>query len=264
MRADAWTRGDRPSLFSSSTERRGINPLANDVAQDARKRRDDPQSFTAAVGGLLSSRGWRQRAAMGAVFGEWERIVGADLAAHTKPESFDDGELVVSADSPAWATQVRLLAPDLLRRLGAELDHAAPASAADDRSRGPLCVDSALMTPWCRSGVVPMSRGRQIVWRRWPLGALYRRQCGMDVVGCTGRARHVPLSPQRVLVTPAKIDSGHAGKLPGSAAGMAARLVRARRARPDQGARPAPGGLSAPSEAGWSGIVLRCRVDHGP
>jgi predicted nucleic acid-binding Zn ribbon protein len=60
---------------------------------------------------------------MGAVFGEWERIVGLDLAAHTKPEAFDDGELLVSADSPAWATQVRLLAPDLLKRLGAELGH---------------------------------------------------------------------------------------------------------------------------------------------
>jgi len=75
------------------------------------------------MGGLLSSRGWRQRAAMGTVFGEWKRIVGADLAAHTKPESFDEGELLISADSPAWATQVRLLAPDLLRRLGAELGH---------------------------------------------------------------------------------------------------------------------------------------------
>lgn len=60
---------------------------------------------------------------MGTVFGEWQRIVGADLAAHTKPEAFEDGELLVSADSPAWATQVRLLAPDLLRRLGAELGH---------------------------------------------------------------------------------------------------------------------------------------------
>ena len=39
----------------------------------------------------------------------------------TKPESFADGELVVTADSTAWATQVRLLAPQLVRRLAAEL-----------------------------------------------------------------------------------------------------------------------------------------------
>jgi predicted nucleic acid-binding Zn ribbon protein len=60
---------------------------------------------------------------MGTVFGEWERIVGAEVAAHTKPEQFNDGELTISTDSSAWATQVRLLAPDLLRRLGAELGH---------------------------------------------------------------------------------------------------------------------------------------------
>jgi predicted nucleic acid-binding Zn ribbon protein len=73
------------------------------------------------MGGLLSARGWRQRAAVGAVFGGWAEIVGPQLAAHTKPESFEDGELVVLADSAAWATQVRLLAPQLLRRLAEEL-----------------------------------------------------------------------------------------------------------------------------------------------
>ena len=32
-----------------------------------------------------------------------------------------DGELAVTAESTAWATQVRLLAPQLVRRLNAEL-----------------------------------------------------------------------------------------------------------------------------------------------
>lgn len=81
----------------------------------------DPQPLTAAMGGLLSARGWRQRAAVGAVFGRWAEVVGAEVAAHTRPAAFENGELVVIADSAAWATQVRLLAPQLLRRLGAEL-----------------------------------------------------------------------------------------------------------------------------------------------
>jgi len=58
---------------------------------------------------------------MGAVFGNWPEIVGPELAAHTKPESFNDGQLTVLADSDAWATQLRLLAPQLLKRLGQEL-----------------------------------------------------------------------------------------------------------------------------------------------
>jgi predicted nucleic acid-binding Zn ribbon protein len=128
-RADAWARGERPSAAarppqpsSDSSERKGV--AASGLLSpgwSARPRREDPQSLNAAVGGLLSARGWRQRAAVGAVFGGWAEIVGPQLAAHTRPESFDDGELVVSADSAAWATQVRLLAPQLLRRLAEEL-----------------------------------------------------------------------------------------------------------------------------------------------
>ena len=57
---------------------------------------------------------------MGQVFGNWPEIVGPQLAAHTHPESFDDGELTVIADSDTWATQVRLLSPQILKRLAEE------------------------------------------------------------------------------------------------------------------------------------------------
>jgi predicted nucleic acid-binding Zn ribbon protein len=86
-----------------------------------RPRRDDPQVLGQAIGGLLDHQGWQQRAAIGSVFGRWAEIVGRDLAAHTQPDAFADGELAVTADSTAWATQVRLLAPQLVRRLNAEL-----------------------------------------------------------------------------------------------------------------------------------------------
>jgi hypothetical protein len=145
-RADAWARGERPrggpggyggpggngGTGSPPVSRGGLGGIAPpgaplDAALSAvpgwstRPRREDPQPFNAALGGLLSARGWRQRAAVGGVFGSWAEIVGPQLAAHTRPESFDDGELVVLADSDAWAAQVRLLAPQLLRRLGEEL-----------------------------------------------------------------------------------------------------------------------------------------------
>ncbi|MBV9094860.1 MAG: DUF721 domain-containing protein [Streptosporangiaceae bacterium] len=86
-----------------------------------RARNEDPRPLTSAIDSLLDDRGWQQRAAIGSAFGRWAEIVGQDLAAHTHPDSFADGELVVTADSTAWATQVRLLAPALLRRLNAEL-----------------------------------------------------------------------------------------------------------------------------------------------
>ena len=50
-------------------------------------------------------------------------IVGAEVAAHCSPEGWSDGVLTVRADSTAWATQVRLLAPDLIKRLAEEVGH---------------------------------------------------------------------------------------------------------------------------------------------
>jgi predicted nucleic acid-binding Zn ribbon protein len=58
---------------------------------------------------------------VGSVFGRWPEIVGAEMAAHTRPDRLDGDELVVIADSTAWATQVRWLAKDLIRTLNAEL-----------------------------------------------------------------------------------------------------------------------------------------------
>lgn len=84
-------------------------------------RGGDPQRFGAAIRQLLAERGWEQRAAVGGVFGNWPGIVGPDLAEHTRPEKFEDGELTVVADSTAWATQLRLLTKTLIRRLNEEL-----------------------------------------------------------------------------------------------------------------------------------------------
>jgi predicted nucleic acid-binding Zn ribbon protein len=86
-----------------------------------RQRRDDPQPLAAAIGGLLEAEGWALAAATGSVFGRWAQIVGPELASHTAPETLADGELTVSADSTAWATQLRLLAGQLVRRLNSEL-----------------------------------------------------------------------------------------------------------------------------------------------
>jgi predicted nucleic acid-binding Zn ribbon protein len=66
-------------------------------------------------------RGWETPAAVGGVFGRWGELVGPEMAAHCTPEQFADGQLVVRTDSTAWATQVRLLTPMIVRRLNAEL-----------------------------------------------------------------------------------------------------------------------------------------------
>ena len=54
---------------------------------------------------------------MHGVFARWSALVGNEVAQHAHPESFADGRLVVRTDSTAWATQMKLLAGDLVRRL---------------------------------------------------------------------------------------------------------------------------------------------------
>jgi predicted nucleic acid-binding Zn ribbon protein len=102
---------------------RAAVPGARRPRRGGRTRREDPQPLSAALDALLGDQGWRTSAAIGSVFGRWEELVGPDMAAHTKPERFSDGEIVIIADSAVWASQVRRLASTVLRRLNEELGH---------------------------------------------------------------------------------------------------------------------------------------------
>lgn len=83
----------------------------------------DPQAFGDVLAKLVKARGWQQPAAEATVFGAWERVVGPDIAKHSRPIKLDDGELTVEAESTAWATQLRLMAAALLKRIAAEVGH---------------------------------------------------------------------------------------------------------------------------------------------
>lgn len=52
-----------------------------------------------------------------AVFTGWPEAVGAAVAAHAQPLSLRGTTLVVGVDAPAYATQLRMLTPQLLVRL---------------------------------------------------------------------------------------------------------------------------------------------------
>ncbi len=91
----------------------------------ARSDGRDPQPLGSAINRLITERGWETPAAVGGVMGRWPQIVGDDLANHCVPLRYDDDPdarvLTVSCDSTAWATQLRLLAPQLVARLNADL-----------------------------------------------------------------------------------------------------------------------------------------------
>lgn len=55
-------------------------------------------------------------AELGRLWGGWEDVVGASVAAHTEPTSLRGGVLRVRADSPVWATELGYLADEVCRR----------------------------------------------------------------------------------------------------------------------------------------------------
>jgi predicted nucleic acid-binding Zn ribbon protein len=83
----------------------------------------DPQPFGAVLGKLIKTRGWQRPAAEATLFGQWDRVVGPEIAEHCRPVKLTDGELTIEAVSTTWATQLRLLARSLLKQIAAEVGH---------------------------------------------------------------------------------------------------------------------------------------------
>lgn len=83
----------------------------------------DPLPLGAAINRLITERGWETPTAVGGVMGRWPQIVGPEVAHHCEPQKYDEEArvLTVQCDSTAWATQLRLLAPQLVARLNTDL-----------------------------------------------------------------------------------------------------------------------------------------------
>lgn len=81
----------------------------------------DPQRIGSLLAGYVEERGWERPLAEARVFADWPALVGPDVAAHCTPQSLQAGELRITAESTAWATQLRMLAGTLLARLVAEI-----------------------------------------------------------------------------------------------------------------------------------------------
>lgn len=77
----------------------------------------DPQPLGRVASRIAADHGWAERLAGGQVFGRWAALVGDEVAEHTKPVALQEGELTVQAESTAWATQLRLLQRQILKRI---------------------------------------------------------------------------------------------------------------------------------------------------
>ena len=110
----ARARGLRPG----QPHRRGVfEQPTGSPGPDAR----DPQPVAVTAGRLAAELGWRPGLVAGGLQNRWVELVGPQVAEHAAFEAFDAGLLTVRASSTAWATNLTLLSPQLLRRFADEL-----------------------------------------------------------------------------------------------------------------------------------------------
>jgi predicted nucleic acid-binding Zn ribbon protein len=107
----------RRTTSRPGTRRRRTDPGSSGAHPDDR----DPQLLDNTIGRLIAEQGWGTDVRVHGVFTRWDQLVGREVAQHCSPEAFADGKLTVRTDSTAWATQMRLLAPTVVRRLNEEL-----------------------------------------------------------------------------------------------------------------------------------------------
>lgn len=110
-RAAARARGVSPGVPARTSRRAG--PVRSGSGPDTR----DPVPFSAAIRRLVEERGWEDTTAAASVLARWDELVGPELAEHCRPVSLLDGELVLVAESSAWATQLRLLTRTVQARI---------------------------------------------------------------------------------------------------------------------------------------------------
>src|SRR5699024_11180191 len=77
----------------------------------------DPQPLGALAASIARRRGWNRHGAEGRVLGCWDEAVGAEIADHAAPSSLQAGVLHVTAESTAWATQLRMVQAQILAKI---------------------------------------------------------------------------------------------------------------------------------------------------
>lgn len=97
--------------------RRPLDPQVSGARPDDR----DPKLLSAAVEDLVRAKGWSTDLNVHTLLARWALLVGPVNAAHSRPEAYADAVLTVRTDSTAWATQLRMMAPQLVALLNDHL-----------------------------------------------------------------------------------------------------------------------------------------------
>lgn len=85
--------------------------------EEERSKKDDPEKLSNILNDLVTTRDWKKGIAEGTLFTKWREIVGNEIADHCEPIALFEGRLTIKAESTSWATQLRLITPELLKNI---------------------------------------------------------------------------------------------------------------------------------------------------
>ena len=85
--------------------------------EEERSKKDDPEKLSNILNDLVTTRDWKKGVAEGTLFTKWREIVGNEIADHSEPITLFEGRLTIKAESTSWATQLRLITPELLKNI---------------------------------------------------------------------------------------------------------------------------------------------------
>jgi len=145
-RANAAARGKSVGKGGSSPRRRPAQGSSRRRWSAAGSDSRDPQRLGTLAAAIAKQRGWTEHVKTGTVLGCWDEVVGAEIAEHAAPQSLHDRVLYVTAESTAWATQLRLMQSQILSKIARAVGHGVVTSlrihgpSAPSWRHGPLHV----------------------------------------------------------------------------------------------------------------------------
>ncbi|WP_374008876.1 DUF721 domain-containing protein [Leifsonia sp. LS-T14] len=84
----------------------------------------DPHGVGDVMDALATQLGWTSALAQSDLLEQWRELAGEETAKHAIPDQITDGVLVIRCDSTAWATQLRMMRTELLKRIAEQFPEA--------------------------------------------------------------------------------------------------------------------------------------------
>lgn len=81
----------------------------------------DPQALSSVMERMMAARGWKEPVAVSSVLARWGELMGESVAEHTRPEKFENSTVTVRCSSTAWATNLRMMTSEIIKKFDREL-----------------------------------------------------------------------------------------------------------------------------------------------